>query len=424
MPLKPACVPPYRGWVVLAAAFLSAMMAVGCSSYIFGLFVVAVTREFGISRAEANNGMIALMIGAAIWAPVVGQLLDRLSARLVMSTGALLFGGGLVAISQSQSLPLMAVLIVGPISLGVASAGALAANTVVVRWFRQRRGRALGVIAVSSSAGGFLFQPLTALLIEQFGWRNALLVLGLATGVAMLALVLLAIRDRPRGDETGFSREFGTEGSDEGAALVAPAPERQWSYRELLGNRNFWLLALGCGLLFGSDQALLASQVPYFQDAGVSLSAAAMIASCMTLSAVAGKLIVGALADRVDLRLLFFGVAVAHVGLLLVFIVQPGFWGLLAFASILGIAVGGVFPLSSTLLAWLFGARSFGTVMGAKLIVMKPIAILALYFLGAVYDRTGNYDRGFAVLIVGVCLAAGCVAALRGPAVCRTRAQA
>ena len=80
---------PYRGWLVLAAAFLSAMMAVGCSSYIFGLFVVAVTREFGISRAEANNGMIALMIGAAIWAPVVGQLLDRLSARLVMSAGAL-----------------------------------------------------------------------------------------------------------------------------------------------------------------------------------------------------------------------------------------------------------------------------------------------------------------------------------------------
>ena len=242
--------------------------------------------------------------------------------------------------------------------------------------------------------------------------------------LAILALVLLAIRDRPRGDEAGFSREFGTEGSDEGAALVARlAPERQWSYRELLGNRNFWLLALGCGLLFGSDQALLASQVPYFQDAGISLSAAAMIASCMTLSAVAGKLIVGALADRVDLRLLFFGVAVAHVELL-VFIVQPGFWGLLAFASILGIAVGGVFPLSSTLLAWLFGARSFGTVMGAKLIVMKLIAILALYFLGAVYDRTGNYDRGFAVLIVGVCLAAGCVAALRGPAVCRTRAQA
>ena len=112
----------------------------------------------------------------------MAELLDRLSARLVMSTGALLFGGGLVAISQSQSLPLLAALIVGPISLGVAAAGALAANTVVVRWFRQRRGRALGVIAVSSSAGGFLFQPLTALLMKQFGWRNALLVLGLATG--------------------------------------------------------------------------------------------------------------------------------------------------------------------------------------------------------------------------------------------------
>ncbi|HEY6131421.1 MAG TPA: MFS transporter [Halioglobus sp.] len=412
--LKTGTRAPYRGWRVLAAAFLSAMIAAGCSIHLFGLFVVAVTQEFGISRAGANNGMIALMLGAAIWSPVVGPMLDRLAARLVMGIGGVLLGGGLVAISQSQSLPLITAIIVGPIALGVAATGTLASNTVVVRWFRQRRGRALGLLAISSSAGGFLIVPLTALLIEQFGWRNALLQLGLLAGSLVLAIVLLGIRDRPQGDEAGFDQEFGSGGSD-GTAGAADASEGLWTFRELLGNRNFWLLTLAVGLLFGSDQALMTSQVPYFQDAGISLSASAMIVSCMTASAVGGKLIVGALADRVDLRLLFLGVAVAHVGLLLVYIIQPGYWLLLASVSVMGIAVGGVYPVWTTLIAWQFGAQSFGTVMGAMVILMKPIAMLALYFIGNVHDRTGSYEQGFMMFIIAVCVAATLMLALRRP---------
>lgn len=376
-----------------------------------GLFVVAVTQEFGISRAEANNGMIAFMLGAAIWSPVVGPMLDRLAARLVMGIGGLLLGIGLAGISQSQSLPLITTMIVGPIALGVAATGTLAANTVVVRWFSQRRGRALGLLAISSSAGGFLIVPLTALLIEQFGWRTALLQLGLLAGVLVLVIVLPGIRDRPQGDEAGFQQEFGTDGGHGSAA----ASESAWSFRELLGNRNFWLLTLGIGLLFGSDQAMMASQVPYFQDAGISLSASAMIVSCLTASAVGGKLIVGALADRVDLRLLFLGVAVAHIGLLLVYVIQPGYWLLLASVSVMGIAVGGVYPVWTTLIAWQFGARSFGTVMGLMVILMKPIAMLALYFIGSVYDRTGSYTMGWIVFIGAVCVAAAMVFALRRP---------
>lgn len=401
---------PYRGWYVLIAAFLSALIAAGCGIHVFGLLVVAVTDEFGISRAEANNGMIALMLGAAIWSPLVGKLLDRLSSRVVMACGGVAIGAGLVAISQSQSLPLITAYIIGPLALGVAAAGTLASNTVVVRWFKLRRGRALGLLAISTSAAGFLLVPVVALLIEHSGWRDALLQLGLASGALVVAITLLGIRDRPQGSEPGYDQEF-PAGEHAGGASA----ESEWSIRQLLGNRNFWLLTAGVGLLFGSDQAIMASQVPYFQDMGISLPAASMIVSCMTLSAVAGKLIVGALADRVDLRILFLGITVAHVGLLAVYILQPGYWLLLAFVSLMGIAVGGVYPVWTTLIAWHFGAQSFGAVMGCMVILMKPIAMLALYFIGDVHDRTGSYQQGFAVLLVAVCISAALVYALRRP---------
>jgi MFS family permease len=155
--------------------------------------------------------------------------------------------------------------------------------------------------------------------------------------------------------------------------------------------------------------------VPYFQDLGITLSAASLIVSCMTLSAVVGKLIVGALADRVDLRWLFTGVAIAHIGLLLVYVLQPGYWLLVAFVSAMGIAVGGVYPVWTTMIAWQFGARSFGTVMGAMVIVMKPIAMLALYAVGSVRDHTGSYVQGFEIFILAVCVATILMFALRHP---------
>jgi sugar phosphate permease len=309
---------------------------------------------------------------------------------------------------------LIAALMIGPLALAVAATGPLASNTVVVRWFRLRRGRALGLLAISTSAGGFLIVPLTALLIEQFGWRAALLQLGLLASGLVFTIALLGIRDRPRGDEPGFDREF-CPGDSAGTAATAVAADSEWSFGQLLGNRNFWLLTVGVGLLFASDQALLASQVPYFQDLGISLSAASLIVSCMTLSAVVGKLIVGALADRVDLRLLFTGVALAHIGLLLVYILQPGYWLLLAFVSAMGIAVGGVYPVWTTMIAWQFGARSFGTVMGAMVILMKPIAMVALYAIGSVRDHTGSYVQGFALFIAAVCVSTVMMFALRRP---------
>lgn len=388
----------YPGWRVLAGSFICAALAAGFTSYVFGMFVVPVTQEFGISRANVNNGMIAFMLGMGLLSPIVGHLIDRYSARRMVAVGGVVFSASLMLISRASSPLAMLVLIALPLSFGCAACGVLAANTVVVRWFRNRRGRALGILAVSTSAGGFAAQPLTALLIDAFGWRDALFLIGLTTLSGVLLMALLLVRNRPSSNEPGYQAEFPQAAGDPGSRDGAK-PERIWTHRELLRNRNFWLVAVGIGIFFGSDQALLVSQVPYFQDAGFDLKAAALIVSVKAISAIGGKIVIGALADKLDLRLLFVCIAGAHAVLLSVYIVQPSFWVMIGFVALLGVAVGGVFPLWTTIMAWLFGSASYGTVMGLMSIIMKPFAILALRFIGEVRDRTGSYVPAFWVLI-------------------------
>lgn len=406
--------PVYLGWRVLAGSFISAALAIGFTIYIAGMFTVPVSEEFGISRSGYNNGVVSLMLGIAVASPIVGKLLDRFSARSIMSLAGLGFGLALMAISRIDELWAMVVLLAGPVAFGAAACGVLGANTVVVRWFRRRRGRAMGMLALSTSVGGFVSQPLTGWLISSFGWRDALFMIGLAVLLIFLLLNALLIRNRPSEDLPGYSDEFSDDGSS-AAADSARLDAREWTNGQLLRSRNFWLLTAGIGLFFGVDQAVLVSQVPYFQDAGYDMQTASILVAVKTISAIGGKLVVGYLADKVDLRLLFVCVASCNVLLMVLYILQPHFWVLLACLTVLGIAVGGVFPVWTTLTAWLFGTRSYGAVMGLMQIVIQPCAVLGVRFIGDIYDYTGSYIPAFALFIVLVITAIVLVTMVKPP---------
>lgn len=401
----------YRGWSVVAGGFLCAMLVVGGSVYIFGLFALPFSEEFGLSRANFNNGLILKMVGLAVWSPIVGRLLDRFSARLIIAVGALLYALGMVVISMTSSLLIISLAILFPISMSYGCAGAMAANTVATRWFRRRRGRAIGILAVATSAGGATMTPGVAALIEAFGWRIALGMTGVGVGIVLLLVALFLIRNQPGASDIEGFDEFDNESEGKTESNLEsssddPEPDGlQWKFGTLSKNANFWFIGLGCGLLLASDQAILVSQVPYLQDSGISLTAAAFFATCLTLSAVCGKLIVGFLADRYDIRKLMGVIIFCHVALLLVMIIRPQYWVLIAFASVFGVAVGGVYPVWLGLTAKVFGARSYGTVMGMMLVVMQPLSIVALRLIGEARDRFGNYDIGFGGLIFVVLLA-------------------
>ncbi len=406
----------YFGWRVHAGVFISALLAAGCTSYIYGLFVVPVTEEFNLSRANMNLGYTAFLLGFGLLSPIVGRLMDKYSARLMLAIGGVMFGIGFVVISQTSSLLLMLLMILGPISFAMNASGTLAATTLVSRWFQRRRGKALGIVTVSTSVGGFIFIPFTAMLIENFGWRGALFQLGIIMTVVTLLVALFLVRNKPSGEEKGYDEEFAVVKEDSGKpAGPAPAVEREWRYEELFRNRNFWLLVLGVGLLYGSDLAMVTSQVPHFIDSGIELSAAAMIASFMTISAIGGKLLVGFLADRIDLRLIFLVIAIAHAILLILYMVMPPYYALLAMATLMGIGVGGVWPMWATLIAWLFGSRSFATIMGATTVMMNLMGIIALRFIGEVHDRTGSYYMGFVVFLVAVFFSIAAISFLKPP---------
>lgn len=410
----------YKGWLVMAGAFLSAALAIGFTSYIFGMFAVPVTEEFGLSRANYNNGYIALMAGIALASPLAGKLLDKFSARLMIALSGIGFGGALVAISTLDSILIILFLLLVPLALGVAACGVLGANTITVRWFDRRRGRVLGILALSTSVGGFLSQPFTGWLISTLGWRDALFTIGVMCICLFSLLALLLIRDRPKPSTSGYAEEFSESARTETRIepkdrQAIPPVATTWTAGQLLKNVNFWLFASAIGIFFGVDQAIIISLVPYFLDSGFTLETAAILVSIKTISAIGGKLIVGYLSDKIDLRILFACVASCNVMILTIYIIQPQLWVLVCALALLGIAVGGVFPVWTTSIAWLFGTASYGTAMGMTAVFTQAFAMISIRFIGEVHDMAGSYKPAFMVFICLVLIAILLVSRIKPP---------
>ena len=166
---------PYYGWFVLAASAVMEMLVVGATSYGSGLFVLPLQAEYGLSRADASSAILFFYVGSVFVAPVAGRLLDRYSIRLAIGFGIVCLSAGLAAIALTHSLLVMVTALLVPTAMGFSLLGPMTTATLASRWFFRRRGLALGLAAIATSAGGFGVVPLLSRAIEIQGWRPALL---------------------------------------------------------------------------------------------------------------------------------------------------------------------------------------------------------------------------------------------------------
>jgi MFS family permease len=467
----------YYGWRIVAVAFLTHCLNVGCVFYSFGVFFTPLIEEFGWTRAQISWGFSSVSIVGALWSPLVGRVVDRHGPRRSQIFGALVLGGTFMLLSTVQSLVQYYLLMALLVSLGSTALGPIPSNSAVAGWFLRRRGRALGLATAGISMGGVIFVPLAQTLIHALGWRQAFVALGalvIGVGVAPIAFVMrkppaelppeermpaLAVRggrtasqraDEPalavrggrtasqRADEPALAVRGGRTASqraDEPALAVrggrtasqrADGPagsgsgldfeiEHSVTARDAVRDPNFWLIASAFSLTVMGLSAVLLHQVPLLIDMGVTPAHAALALGATAGVGVVGKLGFGALLDRVEQRRVIVGCFLAQAAglLLLPFAHVPAL--LVLYVVVYGYSMGGNATLQATVLGECFGRRHYGAIAGR----MGPIIVfaqaVAVPLVGWLRDRTGSYLPAIAVIEVMTLAAALCISRLRPP---------
>lgn len=388
----------FYGWRIVAVALLAMALSNGLTSYSYGLLVLPVGTEFAASRMEMMWGLTAGSLTTILISPLVGSLMDRRSARVLFSIGAVCLALAMVLIASSRNVWHFVLAFGLLMSVGGAFLGPIGTNTLVTRWFSKQRGRALGLTAVGSSLGGLLMPLLLQTLIDAYGWRTACLWLAGIALLVMLPPVWLVVRNRPA--DLGLHPDGRAE-----EALVPGAASHAQEARlpNLMTDVTFWRIALAVGALMATFTVILANLVPFAIGHGIGAKQAALLVSTVSVAGISGKLLFSVFADRINLKWSML-VALAMVGLPLAVLVQfHSYWIMVLAAVSVGLASGGFMPAWGALLARIFGPLVFGRVMGR----MQPIAIVmvmvAMPLSGHLFDLTGSYAAAFLTM---ACLAA------------------
>jgi len=213
----------FYGWWVVAAAFLNLFFVVGIIFYGFPVFYASFVESLGFTRAQVTQGFFLgfLIIGLPSGL-LAGAIIDRIGARWVIVTGAGLVGISLLLMGRMTKLWQYEALCALEV-LGYVFAGPLANQVLVARWFRARRGQAMGIAYLGLGAGGVVAPLLVNYLIRVYGWRHALEAVALLLMSVLFPVGIWVTRSAP--EDSGLMPDGLAVESSTAAVAAARANE-------------------------------------------------------------------------------------------------------------------------------------------------------------------------------------------------------
>ena len=402
---------PFFGWRIIAVGIAAQALGVGLIQA-YGFFVTPLAVEFSASMAHLGAGLSLFMLTGALIGPVLGPALDRGGARTYMLAGVGAMLLGMWALSRAGSLAQLGAALM-LVSAGVLLYGPLPVHWLVVNWFVARRGRALSLAALGISIPGFFVPVLTAWLIDALGWRSALIALGLGAAALVVPVLIAWVVSRP--EDVGQAPDGEIRTALDASRETVRAPRLR--PRELLADRNFWIIAVGCGLVATAPILNGAYLVRHMEQAGISRQGAAFVMSWIAGFAVLGKLLTAALADRIDKRMLTWGLVALQLAAWAAILPDPSYATMLVAGVGFGLGVGGFVPLPALFIGTWFGRAAFGQVAGLMSPIRLPITLSIVPSGGWLADQSGGHAATFAAAIAVALAGALLLLFLRAPRV-------
>ena len=373
---------------VAVTSFVALFSIVGLALYGLPFYYDFMVKEFGWSRAQVTSGnAISKLLIGPLFGFMAGWIVDRFGPRRLMMAGIVMAGVALIGLAHMTSLTMFYAFYMLN-AIGYVCGGPLPNQVLLSRWFDKARGKAMGFAYLGIGIGGYLVLKLSPVLVNAFGWRGALQFLGIL--IILLALPMAYfVRDEPN-----------QAGSNKPAAPAAVAP-----MGDIFRNPAFYLLMLGSmcsiGAVGGTNQHL---KLFLSLDLQFSQTAAASIASTVLACSIAGRLIMGWLADRIPRKHVMLLIYTLIAGSIPLLFVAQSPAALYAFAVIFGLGLGGEYMIIPLMAAELFGVKVLGRLLGVILTADGVAEATFPMLVGYLRDTTGSYRNGF-VLLIAVALA-------------------
>lgn len=401
----------YYGWWMVAITSAMSFFASGVFFRGFGVLVLPIRNELGITQAQTNLVFSVARAEGGLEGPFAGWLIDKFGNRNVLVPSLLLAViGYFIMAFWMPGFWTFALVYLGLVSLGNSMAFQHACFAGLNQWFQRKRALAISILAAVASLGGLALIPTMNLLIDQAGLRWGLIASGLFYLVILLPLCIW-FRNRP--EDMGLLPDGATRPPTTGGRGQTRRETRDYTVREALRTRAYWLLLLGAGLRQTATLGILVSLFPILvDDKGMSTQMAANLIGAMSAINFVSRLIMGYMGDRVSKQaIMAVSLFVEGVGYL--FLWQGDWQTAVGITLVLGFVVCEGMMDGAGVIVWAalgeyYGRTRFATLRGYITFAYAWALVASPVYAGWVYDQFGSYNRAIVpgaicAMIAGVC---------------------
>ena len=382
----------FYGWVILMACTIMFFASGPGQSHTFSIFIQSLTRDLGVEQAGVATAYGSATLVAALLLPKLGRLVDRFgSFRMFLAVGILLgfacIGFGLVGNVYWLGISFASLRFFGQGALMMLCA------TLVAQWFQQKRGFAMGIMAMGFAASIAAHPALSQWLLDHLGWRDSWLALGVISWAIILPLTLLLVHNKP--EQVGLlpDGKVAKSEADTEAAAQDQSAEQGLTRHEALRTPTFWIIAFGLftpamlitSLFFFQKEVLVSQGQPETLAATVFVVTGLMMAGSLP--------IVGWILDRVRTRYVFSGFHLLLSATLLMINFVDGLPSALLYGAMFGLCNAFSITFFGYIWAHYFGRKHIGSIQGVGQMVGVFGASLGPLPMGFAYDMFGNYHQ-------------------------------
>ena len=291
----------FYGWMMVVVAMAGYFASGPGQSHMFSVFILPLSNDLNLDQTEISLAYAVATLAAAFGLPYIGKLIDRYGMRRVVLIATSLLGLAAMAFGQVQGLIMLGLLFAALRFLGQGTLMLSSAN-LVAQGFNAKRGFAASLMALGFSGSVALHPPFAQWLIDQVGWREAWLWLGVATWLFFLPLVFFLVQNKP--EDIGL-RPDGESADDAHAAGQPSDADIGLTSSEALRTPAFWIIAISLSSFSMLVTALFFYQVSIFQTQGLSEQIAARVFPVSAITMVCCMPIFGRMLDRLPTKPLF-----------------------------------------------------------------------------------------------------------------------
>jgi MFS family permease len=399
-------VPGFRGWYVVAGAFVVLMVVFG-SAYSFPALFDELYREWPGSRRDISlafgvMGIVYFLVGA-----VAGPLADKVDPRWVIGTGVVLVGTGMIAGSLATELWhfILAYGLCMGIGIGFAYVPSVAP---IQRWFFRRRGVASGIAIAGIGVGTFASPLIAAQIIGWGDWRTACLAIGIGgmgLGLAGTAMIL-------RGPEAVGQWPDGVRGQ----SATPPTVSAGMTIGQAIRSRPFLIMYLGSFTVSFPIFVPFVHLVPSILDTGLyEKDTAVAVASLIGVGSLAGRFFIGPVSDRAGRRPTLIAQYLGMALLLLLWLATSNIVLLGFFSLAYGMCYGGFVALAPAVMIDYTGPRHASGILGLLYTSVGFGTFFGPVLVGAAFDALKDYTWPLIFSVGVAALAAAIIFLLPNP---------